>query len=505
LIKLNRDDNYILSAALRENSGFHLAAKWYLGFDPLGFQYAWHMCPIKNTTFLAGVGAGKTTITAASNTIDCLSLPGFRALNASITSKQAELAFEMFSTWRENNKRLDRLVTDVVLRPYPSVKFYNGSVYEFRTAGLGAKFIRGSEYDRINYDEGGLDNDGEAIRVLRGRLRGIRPDGRARMARLDVTGTPSASVWFRERFEKGLKGGDHATPESLRDYFSMRIRTYDNIRLTKEQIRLMEAEYPPELIDIELNAMFPDYGMSMFPHNSIQACTDASLNDDMEEAIHPETGNPTPGYILEEWPRVGVVHYEVPPKPLGIYVMAGDPGVDTPPKRNSPCVIVADVSKKPYEIVYFHWVSGRGSYAPFLGSFKYAMTLYAPVSKGIDVTGPQKALDELGFENFGLVLDSLSFGGLKDTLLNSLLMAITNQAIRMPRILGMLNQLNNYRREDDKPTAHVEQDIVMTLAMVAYLARFVNQPVHNSNKPNYIRSRGRGRRTVVPVGARIRN
>ena len=37
------------------------------------------------------------------------------------------------------------------------IKFKNFSEWEFRTAGLDARFIRGFEYDRINFDESGLD------------------------------------------------------------------------------------------------------------------------------------------------------------------------------------------------------------------------------------------------------------------------------------------------------------------------------------------------------------
>jgi hypothetical protein len=69
----------------------------------------------------------------------------------------------MVEGWREGNPRFDKFIRDVVLRPYPIINFYNGSVFEFRTAGQGAKFIRGFEYDRINYDEPQLDPTDEAI------------------------------------------------------------------------------------------------------------------------------------------------------------------------------------------------------------------------------------------------------------------------------------------------------------------------------------------------------
>ena len=68
--------------------------------SPCLYQYVWHMAPYYNTTFVAGIGSGKTVGVAASYTMDCLSIPGFKALNASITAKQAQLAYEMVDSWR---------------------------------------------------------------------------------------------------------------------------------------------------------------------------------------------------------------------------------------------------------------------------------------------------------------------------------------------------------------------------------------------------------------------
>jgi len=62
-----------------------------------------------------------------------------------------------------------------------------------------------------------------------------------RMARLDVTGTPAPVEWFRTRFEIGLPGHERATLETLKHYFSMRVRTRDNTRLTNEQIDELTA------------------------------------------------------------------------------------------------------------------------------------------------------------------------------------------------------------------------------------------------------------------------
>jgi hypothetical protein len=501
MAKLSYADEQMLTLARRENGGFHLAAKWYLrGWEPLSYQYVWHMAPFYNTTAVWGIGSGKTSIVTASNIIDCITLPGFKALNASITAKQAELAFEMLDSWREGNSRLDRLITNITLRPWPIVDFYNGSQYEFRTAGQGAKFIRGHEYDRANYDEAGLDMDGEAIKVIRGRLRGRRPDGSPRMARLDCTGTPSPSVWFKHRFDIGFRGTPEATEETLKDYFSMRVSTYDNTMLTADQIRMMEKEYPPEMIDIELGGIFPDYGMGFFPLNHINACADSSILDEIYTALRPDHGSPKPGYTIVEWPRIGIVEFELPASPSGLYIIAGDPGTGAPPSRNAPVVMVYDLSVHPKKMVAFWWGSAKGSYRPFLEKYQYFCQKYFPVARGVDTTSTQKAIDELGFEEMGINIDPISFQNLKDAMLNALSLDITGHNICYPPIHGLINQLAIYRKEDDKK---LDQDLVMTMAQISHLSRFVREGYKTPAGGHIAKPRSRSARTRhVPSRAR---
>ena len=265
--------------------------------------------------------------------------------------------------------------------------------------------------------------------------------------------------------------------------------------ILRDAIKLIEADYPPEMIDVELRGFFPDYGMSMFPLGHVQACTDAALNDEMEEAIRPEDNRkPAAGFNLIEWPRVGPILFEMPKRNNSLYVIAGDPGVDMPPKRNAAVVMVIDVTVKPHTVVYFHWVPGRGSYHPFMESYKYALGKYLPVAKGMDTTGPQKALDELGFQDFDLVIDAMNFGALKEAMLNSLLIDVTSHNLRWPRIQGLLTQMSTYKRGEDK---NIPQDIVMTLAMLSWLSRSVNDGYRGDAETPHANYHNRKQRSSV--------
>jgi hypothetical protein len=126
-------------------------------------------------------------------------------------------------------------------------------------------------------------------------------------------------------------------------------------------------------------------------------------------------------------------------------------------------------------------------------SYKYAVAKYRPVMRGIDATGPQKALDELGFQDFGLVLDNLNFGALKEGMLNSLLVDITSHTWTMPRLQGLIKQLSTYRREDDKPGKNLPQDLIMTMAQLSWLARGVPAVAFDDSRPtaNYLKRKQR--------------
>lgn len=420
---------------------------------------------------------GKTTAVAASYLIDCITIPYFRALNTSVTAKQAELPFEMVQGWIEANPRIEHLIDNINLRPYPTITFKNRSEWIFRTAGKDARFIRGLEFDRLNYDEAGLDPVGETVKVLRGRLRGVRPDGSRRMVRLDVTTSPTSAPWLEERFNRGWK--DHPDAD-LESFLSLRVSTYMNTKLTQQMIKLMEAEYSDDMIDVELKGLFPDYGLSMFPRAHVYACTDQSLNDAAELALRPEEGRPRKGYVLEEHPRYGITRFEMPVEPEGIYIMAGDPGTDSPPRRNTAVVAVMDIKERPAKIVYFDWVDGKGSYNPFLFSYKYALAKYRPVLRGMDTTGTQKAIDELAFENVGIAVDGINFARDKEAMLNSLSQAVTNHDMKWPSIRAILRQMTTYSRENDKK---IPQDIVMTLAQLAFLERHAPEVDPSFTKP----------------------
>lgn len=480
---LSDADKVLLTVGRREYGLFHLLTEWYIGGVPMPKQYAFHQAWRPNVTWVGSIASGKSWGISASVLADCLTLPYFRALSTSITSVQAEIPFEMVNAWITSDAyrpRIEHLIDDIVKRPYPTIKFKNGSSWLFRTVGIQATHIRGLEFDRIVFDEAGYESDESTLTTLRGRLRGERMPGVPRMARLDVATSPTDAPWLRKWFDWG---NPSSIEPRLRDYLSIRSTIYDNVHITTEQIRLMKAGYSDEMIRVELEGEFPEYGETLFAQRHIREAEDPALNDEMELALRPETGSPLPGYRQDVHPRHGIVYFERPMRHGHIYVQAGDPGMGDVPSRNAGCIMVYDVTTKPYELVYFHWVSGRGSYMPFLNSFKYAMEVYAPVLSGLDATGPQAAMDELAFQNFGIEIERINFNRDKDAALNSLSFLLTNHQLKHPFIKGMHIQLSKYVRNDKG----LDNDIVVTLAMIAHLAMQSDEPANYGTRARSLR------------------
>jgi hypothetical protein len=159
----------------------------------------------------------------------------------------------------------------------------------------------------------------------------------------------------------------------------------------------------------------------------------------------------------------------MPPEPGHDYLVIGDIGQGRPPYRNSPCVMVFDVSGYPHApavLRAFWWGDGQGSYAPWIAQFKSWMTIYHVKAAGYDATGGQKAHSEMTFEGNALVTPIDMSGVKKKLYINILKLMFQKERVRLPRnIPGLTTQFGKYRLPDDK----LAQDIVATGLVLAGL------------------------------------
>jgi len=471
---LTSDDKLMFALALQ--GGYIQFSKYYFDWEPLPNQFVDHYAPQPNVIHLGGVGSGKTMGRAMSFLTNALTIPHYLALNTSVSSFQAKLLFDKLMPYVQDSK-IERFIKDVRTRPYPVIETHFGSKIACMTAGFQATLIRGSEWDEINGDEFGYERYEETIFALRGRLRGKRPDNTYRKAQLRITTTPTEVEWLRRWWDRGDKesGAEDLDPKR---YLSLRSTLFDNTHIPPWQREEIMAGYTEEMVQQEILAEFPEWGNTEIPLKFIDACEDLWLNHRMEELTNPivvtehgeeVAGTSHKGAIASELPRVGVVKWEMPYDAQRVYLLASDPGTASPPKRNTPVVMVWDVTEMPYTLVYFDWASGNGSYFPWLASFKYALEKYRPILRGIDATGTQKAIDELVFEREGISIDSVNFASDKTGMLNALKLLFQNHELRYPYIKGLRHQLRTYKLPDKDLT----QDIVSAMMVFAWLTRYL--------------------------------
>ncbi len=462
--------------------GLGAITSWFLGgadhgsgIIPLEKQWRFHHSPQMRKVVVGGVGSGKTTVVAMSALAWCLTTKYFKFTNAAPTAAQSQLLFDWIVERIDANPTLERYVKDVVRKPYPQIVFKNGSYIDCRTAGIEGANLRGIERDWINYDEAGFDNRlARTHTALQTRLRGKRPDNTDRLGLLTMGTTPTDEPWLRELWDMGHDPAHPSYDPVLN--LSLRVVMYDNYYLNPQQIANIEASMDDEVKDVELLGFFPEGMGTEFTRGQVADIFNMELNNEARgvRMVSGEElwGAAPEGYRIEEHHHHGLTMYEKPRDARGVYVLAGDPGTGAPPKRNAACVAVINIAVWPHEIVYFHWINGRGKYEPFLSSYRYAMEKYNPLYQGIDATGTQSALHELAFEAYGLNVEAIKFNSDKLEMLNSLKMLVQRGGLTGPLIKGMRNQLTRYQLPDKE----LVQDIVCTLMMASWLCRFANIP-----------------------------
>lgn len=493
--RLTSDDKQALLDA-HDPARYPDVVDFYFGKRPWeGWPIAVHFSTIPNQVVLGGAGCGKTTNICLGAAVDCMTIPGFEFLDVSITAKQANLMYEMLEQLYAASPRFAKFVKRLAARPWPIVEFRSNSRMQFMTLGHEAEHIRGLEADHINIDEGGFLPQAEikALSVIRSRLRGVRLiTKRPRLGKLTVTTTPTNVQWLREWYAKGDPGDPAYTPGMFQSY---RARTDENPFITPDQLAAMLAAMPEEDIPVELNAQWPTLDGKYFTLDHVLSMVDYELDNDLREKVKQREE----GYTLEENALLGIFRYGLPYDPNHTYVLAGDPGNGNPPKRNAGVVGVYDLDEE--RLVYFDWVSGNGSYRPWLNSMQYALMTYAPMLKALDATGPQKGLHELGFLEVGIDIEGLSIGGNKYAMLNALRMLIQENKGVMPDVTGIRRQMTNYELPDEK----LSQDIVSMLAVLAHL-RYIakGKPVTESDRHRMRRIlRQKDSRKVVPRSSRV--
>jgi hypothetical protein len=437
------------------------------GWQFLPWQLRVHHGSEDEQTIIGGFGSGKTGGLGMSGFVWCATTPMFKFLEAAPVGWQSLQMFQ-YIVERLTNSRARRFVVKYVYRPYPKITLHNGSTMEFMSADEQGERIKTWEGDWVIIDQGedveGLD---ETIRNLGSRLRGRRPDGSERLGRLTVLANAGDNPELWDRYDQA--------ETYLEDYLSMTISYKDNPYLSERDRKNLRrrAGGTPELIQQWLEGKRPIGKGEHFPWSMIEPCIDPALDDIMERAIREKR----PGFVYQEAPKCGAVWWEMPPEKGRSYIVIGDGGQNDPPYRNSPVIMVWDVTNfpaQPMVLRCFRWIFGGGFYEPFLGEFERLVDQYhAHGQCAFDATGTQKAFDELAFTLANLLVEGMNVQGEKLLMINHTKMLMGRIMMKFPRLQGITHQLTHYKLPDTK----IRQDIVSTIMMAAgWVRRLLWQP-----------------------------
>lgn len=448
----------------------------------------------KDITIVGGFGTGKTVGIGMGACYWACLLTDFKFLNAAPKQWQAKQMYDLIIS-HARNTRFDDLIWEKPRRPYPKVvlrfrigKVLYESTLEFMSADKEAQGILSWEGDWLNIEEAGLmDNLEEVIINTGSRLRGqIR--GRTRLGRFSMISNSWDNYELWSYFDQAETDPDN--------FLSIAVSTRHNKNVTEEQFQRMLLRIPKEERQRFLDATRPEGRGNYFDKDCVYACESQVLDELVTENIEKET----PGYVLEKVHGAGVYHYRIPPRPKSLYLLIGDPGVGTLPRRNAPTIGLFEVSqfpKQPAVLHAFWWGSGNGRIGPFVDMMLELAEIYRPFRIYIDSTSTQKNMTYLineyvfkkkfemqesdgnplvtehGFESpLGIVkgFSGLDFSGSgKNMYLQALRMYVEAGLFSWPRsIVGIRSQLTNYDLERDRK---IPQDIVAMMSMAAYAIR----------------------------------
>lgn len=468
--KNNKPTNYKIRHE-GSNVIFHYHHGWL--FQP--WQLAVHHCPKPDILVIAGFGSGKTAMMIQSMAIRAMTTPNFTGFIIAPRLTQAMQSYKYLITNAEDTLFGDRFMYSTPQKPFPQIimksDYIGTSTIEFFGVLDDTEKLRTIEGDMIGIEQmERFDDLAKLFRDAGSRLRG-HVQGRERLGK--ILGIANAGsnpdMWWM--FEQGIKNKDDPNYPVA----SFRVKTTDNIYLTKKDIENMKRRVSVDgngNVAQWMDAERPIGDGEHFSHKMLKMNFDEAMNDYMDVAIKQEK----PGFDYREGQRAGTVLWECPPdfRSNRKYCVIGDPGQSNPPYRNSPVIMVwdyTDFPKRPAFLRCFSWVYGNGSYQPFIDEFIRLVEKYrAHQSCAFDSTGQQSAFDQLVFQSEGFLVEGMNMAGNnKSKALNSAKVIMGQGLLKMPHLDNIESQLVNYKLPDTR----IRQDIVSVIIMSSdFLNRF---------------------------------
>lgn len=457
-------------------------------FDP---EYAWQKKIVfAQQTLIVGVmgiGSGKTLGVGMGAYTWAMSTEGFKFMNGANWAWQSRIMKELIETQLVDTPA-ERFIENSVDTPFPKLTlgFKVGhskyrSTMEFMSMDKQAAKIFSWRGDWINLDEAALiDQLDQALMNLSTRLTGRTARGREFLGRMSLMTNP----WDNESAGHVYYFYDLAI-DNPEECLSISVPTSANKNVTERQIKnSLKFIRDPEEQERLLEGLRPEGKGKYFSKGRVAGAADAYLS----EFLEMKTQKGEQDYVLIKAPTLGAVEYQMP-KTSDYTFLLGDPGTNTFPARNAPCLAVVDASKLPESpaiVTAFWWGNGNRRIQPFIDKFYEYKEKYRPIFCGIDSTGPQSGMVQLMNlqkiwdgqplrELWGQIpISGMDFSvGRKMNMLLSLRSMIEMGLLKWADIAkGIKMQMYSYDPLLDRGgEPKIAQDIVATLAMAAFVIR----------------------------------
>ena len=432
--------------------------------------------PVYNNYVAEGLishNSGKTLAVVLSFLIHAATLPGYRGLALAPFSKQAKEVYILALSAIRNTKYEERFLRGTPASPFPTLivgNDYTNTENTIECYGIGDKDdadkLRTLTADNALIDQAEKIMDLQSvIRDVGTRFRGRElTSGRSRIGTMTFLANSGINDELWNLYDKAEENPDK--------YFSFSPSTYDNIYLTDADIE----RYELQVGEGEDNKRMYMYGGrplgdgSEFSRVIMDRVRDPSL-DELHEHL-TRLGQPT---TWIETPGSGVTEWTLPYDPTRFYVVVSDPGTDAPPHRNSPAIMVWDVSKfdidHPMTLSAYYWFNGRRDISTWANTYATVVSTYHAIGRnGFDATGYQKGYDRWMQTLHNLIPEKFELTATnKPMMLNDAKMLSSRGLIRMPMaVTSIYNQLAFYEYPEPEK---LKQDLVMVYIMSAFYAK----------------------------------
>lgn len=413
---------------------------------------------------IGGYGSSKTWGELLANLVLAATLREYRAFVIAPYSIQAMEVFQQAQSIIRDTEYEKRFIKSMKASPPAAIVVSNDLVgesrIEFYSIQDGSDKILNLSGDAAHIEQAEqIDDLDTLMRNLGSRFRGVTTSGRERLGKITLIANSGENQRLWEMFDEGQEMPDIV--------YTCQPTTFDNPFITVRQLIDIERRMgsDPQRRAEGLYAVRPLMSGEHFSAETIRRCRENNLDQLMQEGL--ERGDPGYHMVFRKGPQV--VEWELPPLKDHIYMLASDPGWNNPPERNSPAIMVFDVTtfpQTPAFLTAFRWVYGNSSPEPWISSYIEMTRRYNCINRNIfDATGPQA-----GYERWVHGLQELNPEPLKltqatkFTALNTAKTLAARGLIQFPNIQGLIKQLGYYRLPDDK----MAQDLVMTFIIAAW-------------------------------------